>query len=323
MKNLTPDQFISQLYREAPLIPLSEFSQWALDLLRYVIPFDGAIWGTGHLSTQSFHTQTSLDVSPALFDRLLKYNDINPIFARFFTQSGVAIDMRDVYKDEHFYHSTLYKECFKPFSIERILSSIHLDERSGIFTLLTLYRYDRTHRFSEAEQDIQNRLLFHLLSCAAHRQLIELGTDAVSTQGNVAALCDRQGIYHAATQQFLDLIGDEYESVTQHVFPINFIGQGEEFVDGRLKFTVQQFGELYKISARWKNQFDDLSAREHEVIAGICEGKTFKQIAKQLSLSPSTVSNHLYRIYLKLGVHTRSELVEQMREYHTEHSPFG
>ena len=62
MQKMTPEIFISQLYRQSSLIPLEEFSTWALNLLQQVIPFDGAVWATGHVSTQTFHTQTNIDV---------------------------------------------------------------------------------------------------------------------------------------------------------------------------------------------------------------------------------------------------------------------
>ena len=68
-------------------------------------------------------------------------------------------------------------------------------------------------------------------------------------------------------------------------------------------------GDLFKLTVRAKSQLDDLTLREKQVIEGICQGNTFKQIAKNLSLSPSTVSNHLYRIYLKLGIHSRNQLI--------------
>ncbi len=323
MKPLSPDQFISQLYREAPLIPLNEFAAWALDLLRRVIPFDGGIWGTGHHLTRKFHTQTTVDVSPQIFHELLRYSEINPIVEKLIASQGKAISMNSILNDEQFYQSELYQVCFKPFGIERILSTIHLDERSGIFDLLTLYRYDREHRFTKQEERTQSRLLFHLFSCASHRQLQELnqGNMPACSSNNIdypSALVDKQGTYHAVTQQFLDILEAEAPEQPTQQFPFEFIQRSEGFTTGNLTVEVKQFGELYKLSLRAKSPFDDLTQREKQVIDGICQGNTFKQIAKKLSLSPSTVSNHLYRIYLKLGVHTRSELVEQVNTNHPE-----
>ncbi|MBI4216094.1 MAG: response regulator transcription factor [Chloroflexi bacterium] len=53
----------------------------------------------------------------------------------------------------------------------------------------------------------------------------------------------------------------------------------------------------------------DLSPREREVLKLIAVGRTNKEIANLLHLSPSTVQTHRARVMEKLGLHTRSELV--------------
>jgi len=318
---MTPDQFISQLYRGSAQVSLADFPNWALDLLQQVISFDGAIWGTGHNSTQEFHTQTSVDVDIEIFNRLKETISINPIFDQLMLNSGDPIDMSDVITDQAFYKSPIYLQCFKPFGIERILSSMQLDDRSGIFTLLTLYRYDREHKFTHHEKNIQQQLLFHLLSAFSHRQFLALNESnnyseqptLQSKQQDKFAICDSAGIYHAVESGFLDII--ELHTGTQHhqKFPFELKGIDKKYSEGKLQISQAKLGDLYRISLRIKNKLDDLSDREKQVVAGICQGNTFKQIARNLGLSPSTVSNHLYRIYLKIGINSRSELVQLVK----------
>lgn len=315
-KQLSIDEFICRLYCKAASIPLENFPDWALDLLQQVVPFDGAIWATGHVATEQFHTHTCVDVSPELLTQLKQHLAINPIFPTLLENKGKAIDMADVIEDKDFYQSKLYLDCFKPFDIERILSSIHLDERSGIFTLLTLYRFDRNHSFTSEEKIQQNQLLFHLLKAASHRQIIALGdTDssnehiqAKEKNAVASALCDSHGIYHAVEASFLDLVkplGDGNEQA----LPFKLDNKPSEFSLGNLHVSMQKYAGLFRLTLRSKSVIDDLTQREKQVVDGICQGSTFKQIAKQLELSPSTVSNHLYRIYDKLNINSRSELV--------------
>ncbi|MDG1732151.1 MAG: helix-turn-helix transcriptional regulator [Thalassotalea sp.] len=317
-ENNEADKFISQLYRKSLSVSLEDFPTWALDLLRQVIPFDGAIWGTGHTTTKKFHTQVTLDVSEDIFNKLLEHLPINPIFEQIKQSLGSAINMSDVISDEKFYHSELYHKCFKPYDIERILSSINLDERSGIFTLLTLYRYDREHLFTAQEQQLQSRLLYHLMSCFAYRQLSEIsiktGIESNQEEAHISALCDAKGIYHCVTQQFFDVLDEHMSKPSHQIFPIDSFNKNDHFIKKNLHFSLKKVGELFKVSIRVINQLDTLTAREKEVIEGVCQGKTFKQIAKELTLSPSTVSNHLYRIYIKLGINTRSELIELVQK---------
>jgi putative nucleotidyltransferase with HDIG domain len=52
-----------------------------------------------------------------------------------------------------------------------------------------------------------------------------------------------------------------------------------------------------------------LSTREAEVLKRLAEGKVYKQIAQELSLSTSTVRTHLHNIYGKLGAVDRAQAV--------------
>ncbi len=52
-----------------------------------------------------------------------------------------------------------------------------------------------------------------------------------------------------------------------------------------------------------------LSARERQVIQHVAGGMTNREIAHALDLSPHTIKNYLFRIYDKLGVSSRTELL--------------
>lgn len=52
-----------------------------------------------------------------------------------------------------------------------------------------------------------------------------------------------------------------------------------------------------------------LSAREMDVVQSVAEGLTNREIAKRLGLTEHTVKNYLFRIFDKLGVSSRVEVV--------------
>ena len=52
-----------------------------------------------------------------------------------------------------------------------------------------------------------------------------------------------------------------------------------------------------------------LSARETEVLAHLCEGRSYRDVAKELFVSEETVHFHIKNIYRKLEVHSKSEAV--------------
>jgi ATP/maltotriose-dependent transcriptional regulator MalT len=54
-----------------------------------------------------------------------------------------------------------------------------------------------------------------------------------------------------------------------------------------------------------------LTNREAEILLSIAQGKTNKQIAEDLCVSPLTVKTHLQRFYRKLGVENRAEALSR------------
>lgn len=53
-----------------------------------------------------------------------------------------------------------------------------------------------------------------------------------------------------------------------------------------------------------------LTAQERQVVEMAASGRTNREIAERLKISPRTVASHLYHVYPKLGVTRRHELRE-------------
>jgi two-component system, NarL family, response regulator NreC len=61
--------------------------------------------------------------------------------------------------------------------------------------------------------------------------------------------------------------------------------------------------------ARLEDPYGSLTPREREVMHLVCDGKSTKEIARLLDISPKTAENHRVRILDKLGVSNTAELV--------------
>lgn len=53
-----------------------------------------------------------------------------------------------------------------------------------------------------------------------------------------------------------------------------------------------------------------LSTREREVVEMLAHGNTIPMTANRLCISENTVKTHVQRIYAKLGIHRKRELLE-------------
>ncbi len=59
-----------------------------------------------------------------------------------------------------------------------------------------------------------------------------------------------------------------------------------------------------------KNSY--LTSRQNEVVEYLVKGLTYKEIANILRISITTVNDHIKKIYLKMGVNSKSELVNKV-----------
>jgi RNA polymerase sigma factor (sigma-70 family) len=58
-------------------------------------------------------------------------------------------------------------------------------------------------------------------------------------------------------------------------------------------------------------RLDALTTREQQVVALVCHGLPNKEIAQKLRVAEGTVKIHLNRIFQKLRVQSRSELISR------------
>lgn len=65
----------------------------------------------------------------------------------------------------------------------------------------------------------------------------------------------------------------------------------------------------YDLAREGRDEADQLTAREREVLQLVAEGKNNKEIAEMLDLSIKTVQTHRAHLMQKLGVHDRMDLV--------------
>ena len=61
--------------------------------------------------------------------------------------------------------------------------------------------------------------------------------------------------------------------------------------------------------------FDELSAREMEVMLMLADGKKIQDIAEAMHLSPKTVATYKYRIYEKLNTRSDVDMTRMAMRY--------
>ncbi|HKC70377.1 MAG TPA: response regulator transcription factor, partial [Terriglobales bacterium] len=77
----------------------------------------------------------------------------------------------------------------------------------------------------------------------------------------------------------------------------------------QLNYLMDLISEVPSLRVLNASGNDLLTPREEQVVALVAEGLSNRDIARELSLSEHTVKKYLFRIFEKLGVSTRVELV--------------
>jgi len=86
-----------------------------------------------------------------------------------------------------------------------------------------------------------------------------------------------------------------------------FRGLGMRLFAERAEAELRATGETAR--KRDPSTLDDLTPQELQIAGLVAEGLTNKEIAAQLFLSPRTIDYHLRKVFSKLGIASRTELV--------------
>jgi two-component system, NarL family, response regulator NreC len=90
---------------------------------------------------------------------------------------------------------------------------------------------------------------------------------------------------------------------------ISVVAGGKSFFSPAVAKTLLD-DYVRRLSAQGINdRYDALSEREREVLQLVAEGRSSKEIAELLSVSPTTVETHRAHIMQKLALHNTAELV--------------
>jgi DNA-binding NarL/FixJ family response regulator len=95
---------------------------------------------------------------------------------------------------------------------------------------------------------------------------------------------------------------------------VRYVNSGGYYLDDReldhaevMKWLGQRISDAKRVYGDPGEPYQPLSAREMEVLTHIVDGRSNKEIAVALGISPQTVKNHVTAILRKLGVDDRTQ----------------
>lgn len=302
------NDFILNIHDASMYLPPEEFHHWTLKEFRQHIDFDFAIWGAGDGHSRQLHMATMLDQVDTFFDTWETVKHDDPYADLVIGNTGTTWSIEQL---PQFHHSRAYSEHWGRYHARQMISTMELDPRTGLHIFVTLARENKDQLFHPKDIRTKNLVTQHLFLAARHNQM-----HCLRSHQAPAAFVDSRGLIHAALPEFSALLIEEWGRHAGQLLP--------EEVNSALWLTGQYRSSRLALNAeRLQNRLLVragisppvlLSKREEEIAWLYAAGNSHKEVARTLSISPSTVRTHLARIYQKLDLSDKGSLAIWLKE---------
>ncbi|RMH62957.1 MAG: DNA-binding response regulator [Zetaproteobacteria bacterium] len=308
------------LMRLARTTPITRFQDEALARLRELVSFDSALWATGTMQDEVPHTHDMhlFNLPTAM---IAHYRHIQPqdvLLARLIAtrRKQPTWNIYDIVTREQFEQSAFYRDYCRIYGLEQLQSTSHYDEAISLYSIISLYRRDPAHNFSTRDRHLQEMLVPLLVDARNLNLFIGLQKRDMPMH-HAIAICDRRSLVMEAEPGFAPLMRRQWPDWRGPFLPLDASAmlnrETPEFFS-QLVLWAKPHGQLLQVHARRPDQFDRLTPTQQRIVRLVAAGESNKLIADRLALSPKTVSNHLYNIFRRLGIHNRHQLTELYRK---------
>lgn len=306
-------ELLLHLYRMSRELPVEQFQDAALGLLRSILRFDSGYWGTGLIDASGLHVNSvhTCNFSPdfwAAYEEVKARDLVAPLVlervgrtvnwdaARLFNGRANAA-MRG--------HAMRFEAC-------QGLSTTVMIPELGIMTFTSLYRADPSRSYSEDERRFVEAVMPHLAEALNLNRALHLPSLAAEPgAGRNLAIVDRQGVIYNAEPEFFELALLEWPDFRGLRIPADMLAcfaAGGVYAGRQITLSARPVDDLLVVRGRWHTRLDELSPRERVAAGHYGQGLQHKEVARAMGCSPATARKHLQNAYRKLGVSDKAEL---------------
>ena len=305
------------LYRTARETPLAKFQDAALALLKRKLPFDSSMWGAATLDPAiGLHTIHLHNEPPEMLVEYQAVKNQDMVADALLKQRGGLLNVHS----ESLFAGEQYAEMrgfLKKFGHQNALITSRFDPASQQMQFVSLYRADPDRQFSTEEGQLAELLIPHLLEALTINRVTHL--ERISGWNNQPvhslAISDQNGSLHHADEEFLGMLQFEMPDWRPPQLPavlLQDLGVASRYVGKNVIITGKRDAELLFLRARPRTLIDALTDREAQVVKQFAQGSTYREIATELGIAPSTARSHIQAIYNKLHINNKAELIKLM-----------
>ncbi len=315
------DDLMLRLYRGSTEVAFARFQHWALEQLQTLVRFDGAWWGKGNPSTRQVLSVHLLDADPSIVEDYGRIQAHDRFRDAMIARPGRTVLMSDLMPRSVYERSVLYTRYGRKHRLESTMGTVLLEPVSGLLDFITVWRFDPRWPFSEADRVLVERLTPHLVEANRISRLVSLQGGSIAgvpedAERPWALASANDGALLEVNAAFVAVVRREWPDWHSGTLPAalrRHLGGRGDFAGREIVVAVTAIGDYRLLVPRPRHAAERLGARESLVLRHYAEGRSHRDIALELGTSPATVRNQLARVYRKLGVHNKVELLKALQ----------
>lgn len=307
------------LYREAQHRDVSEFHEYALALVKSFIPFDSAVIGGGEMTATMPAVITSAHLHNQPVEKLTERDQLaapDPMLVKAYLNRGKAVTLA----------TTTFADVLKPyckkFGVAHTMSFLRAEPNSFRVDMASFWRADDAYPFTEQELFIADMLLPHIMEARMINLRLFTNEFAVrAVQQSRPLIVNMRGEIQFMERDSLEFLRTEWPNWNPPILPVTFMealkkSRAMEYCGRNLRASVSLRDNLLYVNFRALDvpQAERLTDAERAVAKLAITGASYKDIARHLSKSPSTVRNQLHTVYDKLEIKNKVELASLFKD---------
>ena len=303
-----------QLGQLAKNHPVAEFLSEGAALALTAVGCQSAWWGLAadNKSDQGFDILQAdfLGLPKSLVEDWRSISTIDP-FSKEMIESLGQVKRINI-AESRIYSQPLLTEFANRYGIEHVMGMCLDEEASGQSFFMVIYRGPGQPSFSDEEAQLFRHLIKHIVQLWYFGLQMELSQKSGSVISRSALVrLDGQLLYAGPEIcAFFKLQWAEWDGMTLPQVLLKNLALLPQTVKLKLgSVSLTMHGENVLVTnLDAAHSTLKLSPREQRVAFLFASGLTYKQISKQLELSPATVRTYLRNAYIRLGVSNKTQL---------------
>lgn len=310
--------FILELYRAAQDTAAGEFQTLAFSMLQTMVPFRSATWSNAGLGKEGI-TLSSMHLynePQSLIEDLVSMNSKHSAAVSLAAQRPNIAHQH--YSPQLFSgreHAEM-RDYQKRYGHDKALMITDSQSLRSRGEWIVLYRPQGQDFFTEQDRRAITAIMPHLTEALTINRLLATQhavPSSPATLNGARALAHLNGITLHVGNRFAEMLREQWPEWQSSRLPLELLQtitrDGQAVIANRtINITAVGLGNLLFLSAKRLPTLSRLGIRELAVIRLFGAGKSHKEIAKKLGLSPVTVRNYIQHVYRKLGIDNKVAL---------------